>query len=128
MFHIAKDWAGAWRRLWADVSPAEEVDGPLARHFRARQIQALLSQLPLVLMGNTVNTVAILWIFWSKVHPIGLVVWAAIVTSSLGLVAFGWRRLIRDLGKAMASRRSNRLVAAHVGLFALAWSVVPIVL
>ncbi|MDE2431589.1 MAG: EAL domain-containing protein [Burkholderiales bacterium] len=128
MFHIAKDWAGAWRRLWADVSPAEEVDGPLARHFRARQIQALLSQLPLVLMGNTVNTVAILWIFWSKVHPIGLVVWAAIVTSSLGLVAFGWRRLIRDMGKAMASRRSNRLVAAHVGLFALAWSVVPIVL
>ncbi len=128
MFHIAKNWAESLTGLVADVSPSEQVDGPLARHFRARQIQALLSQLPLVMIGNTVNTLAILWIFWGRVHPVGLLSWALIVVASLALVSFGWRRLIRDTGKAMASRRSSRLVAAHVGLFAVAWSVVPIVL
>lgn len=128
MFHIAKNWIESLSRLVADVSPSEQVDGPLARHFRARQIQALLSQLPLVMVGNTVNTLAILWIFWRRVHPVGLLTWALIVVASLALVSFGWRRLIRDSGKAMASRRSSRLVAAHVGLFAVAWSVVPIVL
>ncbi len=128
MFHIAKNWAGAFDRLLSDVSPSEEVDGPLARHFRARQIQALLSQLPLVMIGNIVNTAAIVWSFWGRVHPVGLLLWAVIVVAGVALVSVGWRRLIRESGRALASRRSSKLVAAHVGLFAVAWSVVPIVL
>ena len=129
MFHIAKKWTGAFDRLLAEVMPLEEVDGPLARHFRARQILAVLAQLPLVMVGTGVNTVAILWSFWGRVHPIGLILWATIVVVSVALVGVGWRRLIREAGKKpMASRRSSKLVAAHIGLFALSWSVVPVVL
>ena len=125
MFHIGKNWTDAYNKVLAEVMPAESVDGPLARHFRARQIQALLSLLPLVLIGNAVNASAILWAFWHRVHPAGLVLWAVVVVGGVVLVSMGWRRLIRDSGKALASRRSSRLVAAHVALFALAWSVVP---
>lgn len=128
MFHIAKKVIDFATRVWREVAPSEQMDGPMARHFRARQIQAVLAQVPLILAGSIANALALVTVFWGRLHPVGLVTWVSIVLGALVLMALGWPMLIRDMGRALASRRSSRLVALHVGLFSLCWAVVPVYL
>jgi diguanylate cyclase (GGDEF)-like protein/PAS domain S-box-containing protein len=114
--------AQGWLR---DVQPQEDLDGPQARHFRARQIQALLSLLPLVTLGNAVNTITVCWIFWSRVNPFWLSVWCLSVVLSPVSVALWWRAMVRPGVRPMASRQAARLVTAQVMVFAAVWATLP---
>jgi len=69
-------WRTQLHSLWREVVPHETVDGPLVRHFRARQIQALLALLPLIATGNAINTVIIAWYFWDSCRMPGW--WAGV--------------------------------------------------
>ena len=68
---FSRGWA-KWRQ---EVVPEEAVDGLLAGHFRARQINALVSMLPLVTVGNAANVMGICWVFWGSVSPLWLGLW-----------------------------------------------------
>jgi diguanylate cyclase (GGDEF)-like protein/PAS domain S-box-containing protein len=118
-----KERVRAWRQ---HVTPDERSDGPQARHFRARQIQALLNLVPLIIVGNAINTTTLSWFFWTSLPHVPMGMWC--FSTILSLAAFGlwWRGLIVDDAKPFATRRAIHTVCAHVVVFAVLWSVVPI--
>jgi len=117
----------AWlSRLWREATPDERVDGPLARHFRARQIQALLGLLPLVAVGNAVNTVALCWVFWDLLPHAPLALWCVTMVMSLTVAGFWWRSLIDDHPRPQASRKAITVIQLSSVLFAVGWSIVPV--
>jgi diguanylate cyclase (GGDEF)-like protein/PAS domain S-box-containing protein len=119
-------WRQRWQQALSDVSPQMSVDGPMVGHYRARQIQALLSLLPLIATGNAINTMALVWVFWGRVAHTWLGLWCFAVTLSLPLAAVWWRAMIREGVRPVATLWSTRTVSAHVVGFALLWSVVPL--
>ena len=121
--------SGQFFRSWIDeVRPSVAVDGPLAAHFRARQIQALMALLPLTVVGNAVNNVTLAWVFWSRVdEPIWLAVWCLVLVLWLGLMGMQWRRIVHNEGrKAVARPYAARTVAVQTALFAAMWAVLPV--
>jgi PAS domain-containing protein len=123
-------WPDTWRQRWqallTEVTPDESIDGPLAGHFRARQIQALLSVLPLVMLGNAFNTVTICWTFWGRMSRPWLAAWCISVTLSLTVVGFWWKRLMSAGPRPSASRQATSLITVQVMVFAALWSGLPI--
>jgi diguanylate cyclase (GGDEF)-like protein/PAS domain S-box-containing protein len=122
----AEDWRHRLRVLLTDVVPHESVDGPNASHFRARQIQALLSLLPLVALGNAVNAMTLCWSFWRVTSPAWMAAWCILVVLSLTAGGFLWRRMIRGGARGVASRASTWHITGHVALFAAIWSSMPL--
>ncbi len=120
-------WRQRWQQVLTDVTPQMAIDGPMASHFRARQIQALLSLLPLIMVGNAANTLAFCWAFWAQVPHLWLGIWCLTSTLSLPVAAIWWRSLIKRGARAVASGASVRLVVVHVICFAVFWSLVPLV-
>jgi diguanylate cyclase (GGDEF)-like protein/PAS domain S-box-containing protein len=114
------------RQCYHEVVPAESVDGPMAASFRARQIQALLSLLPLIMVGNAVNTVTLCWVFWSRLPHGPLALWGALVILSLVMARFWWRQLITDAPRPVATRGACRVIVAQVVLFAALWALMPV--
>ena len=119
--HRPKGWA-QWRQ---DVVPDEAVDGPLAAHFRARQIKALVRMLPLVTAGNAVNVMGISWVFWGRLPHLILALWCFAVVLSLPVAAVWWRSLIKSAPRPVASRGAARLIVVQVVCFAILWAVLP---
>ena len=115
------------RQGWHDVRTTERVDGPSARHFRARQILAVLNLLPVVFLGNLIATTTIVLTFWELVGPWGMIAWALVSVLSLGAFDRGWRGFIRGGQRPMASSRALWWVTAHAGLYALGWGALPAV-
>jgi diguanylate cyclase (GGDEF)-like protein/PAS domain S-box-containing protein len=116
-----KGWA-QWR---TDVVPDEAVDGPLAAHFRARQIKALVRMLPLVTAGNAVNVMGICWVFWGRLNPFVLALWCFAVVLALPVAAIWWRSLIRSAPRPVASRGAPVLMVVQVVFFAVLWAALP---
>jgi len=119
-------WRQRWQQVLTDVTPQMAVDGPMAAHFRARQIQSLLSLLPLIMVGNAANTLAFCWAFWAQVPRLWLGIWGLTATLALPLAAMWWRTLIKSGTRSVASNASVRLVVVHVICFAVFWSLVPL--
>jgi diguanylate cyclase (GGDEF)-like protein/PAS domain S-box-containing protein len=119
-------WRQHWQALMDEVTPEEAIDGPLAGHFRARQIQALLSVLPLVMLGNAFNTMTLCWTFWGRISRPWLAVWCVAVTLSLTLAGFWWKRLMTSGPRPVATRSATHFIAAQVMVFAGIWSALPI--
>jgi diguanylate cyclase (GGDEF)-like protein len=111
-----------------EVIPDESVDGPIARHFRARQLQALLNILPLIAMGNAINTITICWSFWLTVPHWLLGVWCLVGVLSLTLAAFWWRRMIKPGLRATASKGALDSVVPQSMLFSGIWISLPVML
>lgn len=122
------DWRQRWKTLLNDVMASEAIDGPLAQHFRARQIQGLLSLLPLMTVGNAINTLAIGWVFWPSASHAGLTAWCLASVLSLVLAGFLWRQLTTKGTRPTARRHALPLVTLQVVLFSMMWSVMPVVL
>ena len=120
-----QQWPQGWAQWRHDVVPSEAVDGPLAAHFRARQIKALVRMLPLVTAGNAVNVMGISWVFWGRLPHLILALWCFAVVLSLPVAAVWWRRLIRKAPRPVATRGAARLIVAQVVFFAVLWSVLP---
>ena len=112
--------------LVSDVIPQESVDGPLAAHFRGRQIQALLRILPLISMGNAINTLVICWVFWNRVDKLGIGLWCFFVIVSLPIASVWWRLLLSDGARVLASRMSHHIIVGHVVFFSALWSILPL--
>ncbi len=108
-----------------DVRTTERVDGPSARHFRARQIQAVLNLLPVVFLGNLVATFTIAVTFWDLFGPWLMIAWVAVSVLSLWAFDRGWRGFIRGAARPLAPARALRWITAHAGLYALAWGALP---
>ncbi|MFW9615859.1 putative bifunctional diguanylate cyclase/phosphodiesterase [Aquabacterium sp.] len=118
-------WPSRFAQWGHDVIPSEAVDGPLAGFFRARQIQALVSLLPLLMLGNAVNTIGVCWVFWGKQPPVILAAWCFAVVLSLPVAAVWWRRLVSGAPRPIATRRATQLIVAQVTLFACLWAFLP---
>ncbi|MEY4763910.1 MAG: hypothetical protein RI907_583 [Pseudomonadota bacterium] len=120
----------AWRALLQtrrqEVTPDERIDGPQARQHRARQIQALLSLMPLVSVGNAVNTITLCWIFWHDMSHLWMGLWCMTVVLSLTGFGVWWKSLIEGRATPHASRHAMRVLCGHVVFFAAVWSLVPI--
>ncbi|HYR26129.1 MAG TPA: hypothetical protein VEQ09_09875, partial [Aquabacterium sp.] len=118
-----------WRQRLAqwrhDVVPSEEVDGPQATFFRARQIQTFLSLLPLIMVGNAANTIGICWVFWDRLSHTMLALWCFAVVLSLPLASVWWRAMIREAPRPVASRRATRVIVVQVMAFAALWALLP---
>jgi diguanylate cyclase (GGDEF)-like protein/PAS domain S-box-containing protein len=114
------------RALRQDVTPDERADGPQARHHRARQIQALLSLMPLIVVGNAINTITLSWFFWTVFPHVLMGLWCFTTILSIAVFGLWWRGLIVDEPRPFASRRAMYTVCVHMVLFAVLWSVVPI--
>ena len=125
--HGKQRWPKGWAQWRLEVSPDEVVDGPLAPHFRARQIQALMRMLPLVTAGNAVNVMGISWVFWGRLNHWLLALWCFAAVLALPVAAFWWRRLIKAAPQSVATRGAVRLIIGQVIFFACMWSVLPIV-
>ncbi|MGC4060835.1 MAG: EAL domain-containing protein [Aquabacterium sp.] len=122
-------WRQRFQALAREVMPDETVDGPIARHFRARQIQALLSILPLMTVGNMVNTITICWSFWGKAAPVLLGGWCTMSVISLTVAHFWWKRLISHKGpRPVSSPRAGGIIVWQVVYFAGVWASLPIVM
>lgn len=121
-----QSWETLWGRWSREVVPHEAVDGPMAGHFRARQIKALVRMLPLVTVGNAVNVMGICWIFWGRLSHVVLGLWCFAVVLSLPVAAVWWRSLIRSAPRPTASRGAARLIMFQVMCFACLWSLLPI--
>jgi diguanylate cyclase (GGDEF)-like protein len=121
-----EDWRRRWQALVQDVTPDEALDGPLAGHFRARQIQALLAIMPLAIVGNAVNMIVMCWTFWDRMPRWSLATWCLTGAFYLTMMAFWWRRLIQDGGRPMASRGAMKVILWQVVGFALIWSLMPV--
>jgi len=122
------DWRQRIQALVREVMPDEAVDGPIARHFRARQILALLSILPLVTVGNLVNTITICWTFWGKASPVWMGVWCIMAVFSLTVAHFWWKHLVKAGPRPVASPQSVTVIVCQVIYFAGAWASLPILL
>ena len=119
-------WMDRLKAAYHLVHASEAVDGPQARYFRGRQIQSVLRLLPLVILGNAVNGAAIVALFWDKVAPHWLLTWAAFVVGGLSLGSTIWRGMLRGGANPWASRQSLNILTAHVLLFSLVWSIMPV--
>ncbi|WP_290868077.1 EAL domain-containing protein [Aquabacterium sp.] len=111
---------------WREIQPDEALDGPMARHFRARQIQALLSLLPLAALSNALNAITVCWVFWPRADHLWLSAWCLSVVMATASVAVWWRRLVSGQPRPMASRQAIRLVTVQVMVFAVMWASLPI--
>lgn len=120
---VSRGWS-SWPH---EVVPDEAVDGLMAGHFRARQIHALVSMLPLVTVGNAANVMGISWVFWGSVSHLWLGLWCMAVVLSLPVAALWWRGLIKSNPRPVASRRAPRLIVGQVIFFAVLWAVMPLV-
>jgi diguanylate cyclase (GGDEF)-like protein len=120
------DWRQRCLALIHEVVPDESVDGPIARHFRARQIQALLNILPLITVGNAINTITICWSLWETVPRWLLAIWCMVGVFSLTVAAFWWRRMIVPGLRTTASRRSVQFIVWQVLFFSMAWASLPV--
>jgi diguanylate cyclase (GGDEF)-like protein len=123
---VQRDWRTWLRQAWQDATPDERVDGPLARHFRARQLQALLGLLPLVAVGNAFNAVTLSWVFWGQLPHVALGIWCVAMVLSLTVAGFWWRGLIEEHPKPYAPRSAIRVAVWHTLAFAAGWCVVPV--
>ncbi len=83
--------------------------------------------MPLVTVGNTVNTITLTWFFWGAMPHLALGSWCLTVVVLLASCALWWHNLVVAEPKPYASRRAMRLLTFHVSLFAAIWSIVPIV-
>lgn len=119
-------WLTLLHGLWREVVPHEAVDGPLVRHFRARQIQALLALLPLIATGNAINTVIISWYFWDALPRPWLAAWCATATVSLGVAYVWWGQLIHQGRRPTAEASAVPLLMTQVALFAVVWCLMPV--
>jgi len=124
-----RSWSAHWKSRFAqclhDVVPSEVIDGPQARYFRARQILALLNLMPLIALGNAVNTLVICGVFWSSLPHVWLVVWGLTVTLALPVGYLWWRQLITQGHRPVAVFGATRQVVGHVLAFGALWSVMP---
>ena len=122
-------WQARLKALYDLVHATEEVDGLQARYFRARQIQAVLSLLPLVVLGNVVTVGCILALFWGKTPSHWLVAWAVLVVGGLGMAGVIWRGMLRGgPPRPWASRRALNYLIGVTAFFGLVWSSVPVAL
>ncbi|NBD20368.1 EAL domain-containing protein [Aquabacterium fontiphilum] len=119
-------WRTQLHSLWREVVPHETVDGPLVRHFRARQIQALLALLPLIATGNAINTVIIAWYFWDQLPHAWLVGWCLTATVSLMVAYVWWGKLIQRGRRPTAEASSVPLVMGQVVFFSAIWCAMPV--
>ena len=129
MSHTQRSWQAHWKsRVWHwlhDVVPHEAVDGPQARHFRARQVLALLSLMPLISVGNGLNTVVMCAFFWDTLPRLWLTVWGVTVTLALPVGQLWWRQLITRGHRPVAVIGAGRQLVAQVMAFGALWSVMP---
>ena len=121
-----RHWPAALRQAWHSVVPHESVDGPLVRHFRARQIMALLALLPLIATGNVVNTLIIGWYFRAHLPHTWLWAWCLVATVSLVVAYFWWRALIQSGRRPTADPSATSIIAAQVVFFSLLWCAMPV--
>lgn len=119
-------WLERLKAAYDLVHTSEAFDGPQARYFRARQIQSVLRLLPLVLLGNAVNCVAIIALFWEQVQPYWLVAWGIFVIGGLSLGSTIWRGMLRGGGRPWASRKALNVLTLQVSLYAVAWASMPV--
>lgn len=121
-----------WRRrllaLWREASASEHVDGHNARHFRARQILAVVGLLPMVFMGNLIATVTIAATFWGQMPSWSLCLWVVLAVLSLVLLDRGMRRLLTGKAKPVATRRGLHVVTWSVAAFAVIWAAIPVMM
>ena len=120
------NWKHRIEQWMLDVLPGEAVDGPLARYFRGRQIQALLSLLPLIALGNAVNTLVVCAVFWDALPALWVVVWGLTVSLCLPVAWFWWRQLITHGHRPVAVPGAGKLIVGQVITFAALWSVMPV--
>ncbi len=124
-----RSWSSQWKyRIvqWLhDVIPDESVDGPQARYFRARQILALLNLLPLIAVGNAVNTLVMCSVLWDRLPHLWLAVWGITVTAALPIAHLWWRQLITHGHRPVAVFGAGRQLVIHVVVFGALWTVMP---
>jgi len=129
MSHSQRSWSSHWRSRVAqwlyEVVPDEAIDGPQARFFRARQVQALLNLLPLIAVGNAVNTLVMCGVLWDRLPHLWLVVWGATVTLALPVAHLWWRHLLTHGHRPVAVFGAGRQIVAQVFLFGALWTVMP---
>lgn len=121
-------WLARLKALYDLVRASEEIDGLQARYFRARQVQAVLRLLPLVLLGNVVNVGCILALFWGKTPAHWLVSWAVLVVGGLSMAGVIWRGMLRGGPRPWASLRALNYLIGVTAVFSLIWASVPIML
>ncbi|MDE2402397.1 MAG: EAL domain-containing protein [Burkholderiales bacterium] len=116
--------SGVRQRL-DEVSASERVDGPAARHFRARQIQAIVGLLPVVFMGVSVSASVFVGTFWAQWPIWAWGVWVGAL--ALGCVGIdrGWRAMIRGVSRPVATPAGLRQIAWQVAWLGALWTVVP---
>ncbi|MES2090099.1 MAG: diguanylate cyclase, partial [Pseudomonadota bacterium] len=122
---VAPGLGQRWAALLDEVTTSERVDGPMARHFRARQILAVLRMVPVVFVGNIIATVTIAATFWGQLPAWWMALWVLACVISLVVMRQGWPLLVQGDGRLRASPGALHLVTGHVALFACLWSVVP---
>ncbi|HEX5372052.1 MAG TPA: EAL domain-containing protein [Aquabacterium sp.] len=115
-----------WRALLDEAVPGEAIDGPKAKYFRARQLQAVRRLFPLVILGNVFNTVAVLTHFGDRLPMLWLGLWATVAVAGLGVGYLWWGALIKEQGRPAASPAAMRLIVWHVAFYTLVWSAVPV--
>ncbi|MGH6646826.1 putative bifunctional diguanylate cyclase/phosphodiesterase [Aquabacterium sp.] len=121
-----RGWRQRLAPLWHEVSASEQVDGFNARHFRARQILAIVGLLPMVFMGNLVATVTIAATFWGQMPSWALSLWVVLAVLSLVALEKGLRQLVKPTaGKPVADQGGLRGVIWGVAIFAAIWAAIP---
>ncbi len=122
------NWRQRLTTLWREASASEHVDGHNARHFRARQILAVVGLLPMVFMGNLIATVTIAATFWGQMPSWALCLWVVLAVLSLVMLDRGMRRLLTGKAKPVASRGSLHVVTWSVAAFAVIWAAIPVMM
>ncbi len=126
-----RSWSTLWKsrfEQWLlDAVPGEAVDGPLARYYRARQLLALLNLMPLISLGNAVNTAVICRVFWDELPHAWLLIWGVTVSLAMPVGLLWWRQLITHGHRPVALPGAGKLVVGHVITFGALWSVMPVV-
>ena len=129
MSHPQRSWSSLWKSRVAqwlhDVIPDEAVDGPQARYFRARQVQALLNLLPLIAVGNAVNTLVMCGVLWDRLPHLWLTVWGIAVTVALPIAFVWWRQLYTHGHRPVAVFGAGRQIVVQVFVFGAMWTVMP---
>lgn len=115
------------RRLRAAFEPYR-VEEPLAGHFRARQLQAVLRLTPSMMAANALNGILILTTFWSPRYRWFLIGWYGVLLLTLARAVLAWRRGRHRGPGAPTSERALRRAALHATVLAVIWAAVPIVL
>ncbi|MDO9237770.1 MAG: EAL domain-containing protein [Aquabacterium sp.] len=125
-------WFDDWRlriaTLLHGVTTGEAIDGPMASHFRARQIQGLLALVPLLGIGNAVNSTAICWVFWGQAPHFALVSWCVFSVLALPVAGVWWRLLIKSGTRVTATRQAVHVVIFGVVVFSVGWGSMPVLM